>query len=210
MKVVTVNVPESYIEAIKKLVGNDGLYPSRSELIRVAVRKFLLKELEMVKGIKRQKESKNEDDDTVKIPINKKSKKGDSIEDIEPFKHNLSYLKIIKYLFENKPKTTTQIALAIDKSRHPTKVILNKLQKKIPQILRNPNNLKDKYYLSEALLKEMAKNKGLNVKEVVKNLRKCDDPEKDLVKIPVRDKTGDNGEPIVEFKTYKIIRRLEH
>jgi len=44
MKIVTVNVPESYIEAIKKLIGRDGLYPSRSELIRCAVREFLIKE----------------------------------------------------------------------------------------------------------------------------------------------------------------------
>jgi len=45
MKIVTVNVPESYIEAINKLIGENGLYPSRSELIRCAVRDFLLKEL---------------------------------------------------------------------------------------------------------------------------------------------------------------------
>jgi len=38
MKIVTVNVPESYIDAINKLIGRDGLYPSRSELIRCAVR----------------------------------------------------------------------------------------------------------------------------------------------------------------------------
>lgn len=50
MKIVTVNVPESYIDAIGKLIGENGLYPSRSELIRVAVREFLLKELRMAKN----------------------------------------------------------------------------------------------------------------------------------------------------------------
>ena len=47
VKIVTVNIPESYIDAISKLVGENGLYPSRSELIRCAVREFLLKELKM-------------------------------------------------------------------------------------------------------------------------------------------------------------------
>ncbi len=45
MKICTVNVPEKYIEAISKLVGENGLFPSRSELIRVAVREFLLRAL---------------------------------------------------------------------------------------------------------------------------------------------------------------------
>ena len=45
MKIITVNVPESDVEAMAKLVGNEGLYPSRSELIRVAVREYLIKQL---------------------------------------------------------------------------------------------------------------------------------------------------------------------
>lgn len=52
MKIVTVNVQIEDIEAIKKLVGEDGIYPSRSELIRVAVREFLLKELNLAKKMK--------------------------------------------------------------------------------------------------------------------------------------------------------------
>ena len=51
MKIVTVNIPEAYIEAIAKLVGENGLYPSRSELIRVAVREFIIKEMKMAKRI---------------------------------------------------------------------------------------------------------------------------------------------------------------
>ncbi|KKK97824.1 hypothetical protein LCGC14_2648900 [marine sediment metagenome] len=59
LKIVTVNVPESYIEAIAKLVGENGLYPSRSELIRVAVRDFLIKELQMAEKMAKYKETVN-------------------------------------------------------------------------------------------------------------------------------------------------------
>jgi len=49
MRVITINVPESYLSAIKKLVG--VIYPSRSELIRVALREFLIRELEFMKKL---------------------------------------------------------------------------------------------------------------------------------------------------------------
>ena len=45
MRIITVNLPESYIHAIEHLIGENAMYPSRSELIRVAVREFLIKEL---------------------------------------------------------------------------------------------------------------------------------------------------------------------
>jgi Arc/MetJ-type ribon-helix-helix transcriptional regulator len=51
MKIITVNLPTAYITTIKSLVGDSGLYPSRSELIRVAVRDFLIKELKVAKNI---------------------------------------------------------------------------------------------------------------------------------------------------------------
>lgn len=73
MKIVTVNVPEPYINAIDKLTGNDGLYPSRSELIRVAVRDFLLKELRMASNLSiYQKKSTKENFDHenyVRVPV---------------------------------------------------------------------------------------------------------------------------------------------
>lgn len=47
MQIVTVNLPSVYITAIKKMT-DERLYPSRSEAIRVAIRDFLKKELEMV------------------------------------------------------------------------------------------------------------------------------------------------------------------
>lgn len=49
IRIITVNLPISYIKAIDSLTGQKGLYPSRSELIRVAIREFLLSELEAAK-----------------------------------------------------------------------------------------------------------------------------------------------------------------
>ena len=50
MRIITVNLPVSYLKAIDGLIGENALYPSRSELIRVAVRDFLIKELESGKS----------------------------------------------------------------------------------------------------------------------------------------------------------------
>lgn len=62
MKIVTVNVPESFVIAIDKMVGteNNSLYPSRSELIRVAVREYLLRNLH---NCKMKKENTNIDEE---------------------------------------------------------------------------------------------------------------------------------------------------
>lgn len=46
MKIITINLPEKYLEAIQTL--NDlGIYPSRSEAIRTALSEFLDDELKM-------------------------------------------------------------------------------------------------------------------------------------------------------------------
>ena len=46
MKIITINLPEKYLSAIQTL--NDfGIYPSRSEAIRIALRDFLDDELKM-------------------------------------------------------------------------------------------------------------------------------------------------------------------
>ncbi|NHJ20499.1 MAG: ribbon-helix-helix protein, CopG family [Candidatus Lokiarchaeota archaeon] len=46
MKIITINLPEKYLEAIQTL--NDlGVYPSRSEAIRTALSEFLEHELKM-------------------------------------------------------------------------------------------------------------------------------------------------------------------
>jgi Arc/MetJ-type ribon-helix-helix transcriptional regulator len=50
MKIITINLPEKYLEAIQTL--NDlGVYPSRSEAIRCALSDFLGDELKMFKNL---------------------------------------------------------------------------------------------------------------------------------------------------------------
>ena len=50
MKIITINLPEKYLEAIQTL--NDlGIYPSRSEAIRTALSQFLDDELKMFNSL---------------------------------------------------------------------------------------------------------------------------------------------------------------
>ncbi len=50
MKIITINLPEKYLEAIQNL--NDlGVYPSRSEAIRCALSQFLTDELKMFENL---------------------------------------------------------------------------------------------------------------------------------------------------------------
>ena len=74
MKIVTVNIPESYLESIERLIGENGLYPSRSELIRCAVREFLIKELRRANEMIKYKEveiEKLDDKNFVRVPVEK-------------------------------------------------------------------------------------------------------------------------------------------
>lgn len=92
MKIVTVNVPESYIDAINKLIGEKGLYPSRSELIRCAVREFLLKELKMAINLPKYDKIEEEEYDKqkfVRVPIIDSSNKNT---------HEFKTYKIVKRL----------------------------------------------------------------------------------------------------------------
>jgi len=91
MKIVTVNVPESYIDAIKKLVGEDGLYPSRSELIRCAVRDFLLNELTLARNMARrmvatEARPKLDESKFVQIPIDGIDDNGEPVRDFKTYK----------------------------------------------------------------------------------------------------------------------------
>lgn len=90
MKIVTVNVPRSYLDAIEKLVGDKGLYPSRSELIRVAVRKFLLKELKLAKEMKEQKEKpqkpQKDPEKYVQVPVEVDDNGGNGKDPVREFK----------------------------------------------------------------------------------------------------------------------------
>ncbi|MFX1503986.1 MAG: ribbon-helix-helix domain-containing protein [Promethearchaeota archaeon] len=89
MKIVTVNIPESYLDSIEKLVGENGLYPSRSELIRVAVRDFLLKELKMADTMAKYKETEIEDFDDenfVRVPIERLNEKDQPVREFKTYK----------------------------------------------------------------------------------------------------------------------------
>lgn len=44
MKVVTICMPESYVDGVDKLIAS-GMYPNRSEVIRIAIRDLLVDEL---------------------------------------------------------------------------------------------------------------------------------------------------------------------
>ena len=53
MKIITINLPEKYLEAIQTL--NDlGVYPSRSEAIRTALSQFLGDELKMFENLEEE------------------------------------------------------------------------------------------------------------------------------------------------------------
>ncbi len=89
MKIVTVNIPESYLDSIEKLVGEDGLYPSRSELIRVAVRGFLLRELKMANNLAKYKETEIEefdDENYVRVPVERLNEKDEPVREFKTYK----------------------------------------------------------------------------------------------------------------------------
>jgi len=89
MKIVTVNIPESYIDSIQKLVGENGLYPSRSELIRVAVRDFLLRELKLADNMAKYKETEIEefdDENFVRVPVERLNEKDEPVREFKTYK----------------------------------------------------------------------------------------------------------------------------
>ena len=62
MKIITINLPEKYLDAIQ-ILNDMNLYPSRSEAIRTALSNFLSKELKMYNDL---------DDESFKILIRSK------------------------------------------------------------------------------------------------------------------------------------------
>ena len=50
MQIITINLPEKYLEAIQ-ILNDLGVYPSRSEAIRIALNDFLSNELKMYKDL---------------------------------------------------------------------------------------------------------------------------------------------------------------
>ncbi|MHA1987021.1 MAG: ribbon-helix-helix domain-containing protein [Promethearchaeota archaeon] len=65
MKIITINLPEKYLQAIQ-ILNDNGSYPSRSEAIRRALHDFLAKELKMYDDL---------DDDSFKMLIRSKKSK---------------------------------------------------------------------------------------------------------------------------------------
>ena len=65
MKIITINLPEKYLQAIQ-ILNDMGVYPSRSEAIRIALHQFLSNELKMFKDL---------EDDSFKMLIRSKSNK---------------------------------------------------------------------------------------------------------------------------------------
>jgi Arc/MetJ-type ribon-helix-helix transcriptional regulator len=65
MKIITINLPEKYLQAIK-ILNDNGAYPSRSEAIRIALHDFLAKELKMYHDL---------DDDSFRMLIRSKKSK---------------------------------------------------------------------------------------------------------------------------------------
>ena len=119
MKIVTVNIPESYLESIERLIGEDGLYPSRSELIRCAVRDFLIKELKRANEMIKFKEVKVEeldDKNFVRVPIEKMDENNEPVFDDD----NQPVMEVVYFpgaegiggITPPKPNTTSHSLLA--------------------------------------------------------------------------------------------------
>ena len=116
LKIVTVNVPESYIGAIRKLVGENGLYPSRSELIRCAVRDFLLKELKMANNMAKYQEAEIDDFDDenfVRVPIESINEKSEPVREFKTYKiiKNLDHIEAFREKIEPKGRKRKQSPL---------------------------------------------------------------------------------------------------
>ncbi|MFW9824392.1 MAG: ribbon-helix-helix domain-containing protein [Candidatus Thorarchaeota archaeon] len=65
MKIITINLPEKYLQAIQ-ILNDMGILPSRSEAIRMALHDFLEKELKMYNDL---------DDDAFKMLIRSRKNK---------------------------------------------------------------------------------------------------------------------------------------
>lgn len=91
MKIVTVNIPESYLEGIEMLTDPDiGLYPSRSELIRFAVRDYLIRELKMADNIAKYKTPEPKEvldpDKFVQVPVDRLDENDEPVREFKTYK----------------------------------------------------------------------------------------------------------------------------
>ena len=56
IRIITCNVPENDLLLIDKMTKKNGIYPSRSELIRVAVREYLIREMAMLEALRKNQQ----------------------------------------------------------------------------------------------------------------------------------------------------------
>lgn len=54
MRIITINLPEKYLDAIQ-ILNDLEIYPSRSEAIRIALENFLKDELKMYEDLEEDK-----------------------------------------------------------------------------------------------------------------------------------------------------------
>ena len=73
LRIITVNLPVSYLKAIDSLTGQKGLYPSRSELIRVAVRDFLIHEIAAAQNFQKSHQKNQNNQISVRVRSQPKS-----------------------------------------------------------------------------------------------------------------------------------------
>ena len=162
MKIVTVNVPESYLGAINKLIGENGLYPSRSELIRVAVRDFLLRELKMANNMAKYNKSEEEaeedfdEENFVRVPIEKINEKSEPIREFKAYK----ILKRLEYStsnsdyngeLRNHPQTTEYDDYRMEDKEFPSFEEIEKIKPNMQQLREIYPNLPDFKYINEGL-----------------------------------------------------------
>lgn len=75
MKILSINIPESYVNAIEKLIGENGIYPSRSELVRVAVREFIISRLRIKPSIEKLMKKNDSAENIFLTALNKEKNK---------------------------------------------------------------------------------------------------------------------------------------
>lgn len=127
MKIITVNLPVSYLKTIEELVGNQTqLYPSRSELIRVAIREFLMHELETAqaflnpsKPVEQKKEPEIDQSLFVRVPVAKKPGETPEME--------YKTFRIIKKNGET-PVSTKPKPMGVDWQHTDVEALLHKLE----------------------------------------------------------------------------------
>lgn len=161
MKIVTVNIPKSYLGAINKLIGENGLFPSRSELIRVAVRDFLLKELKMAKNMAKynepETEEESDDENFIRVPIEKTNEKSETIRKFKTYK----ILKRLEYGTSNSDyneelynqiQTTEAGDYTMENKEFPSFEELEKNKPNMQQLREIYPNLPDFMYINEGLI----------------------------------------------------------